>query len=217
MKKPLLGKYLVLAYSVQYKEDRSPYWSLRTCCVLQATADPLFSKVGKAHKLTDTHGDYMVQRMHFNRTECFNRNLSGLEILMRSFLPQRTIFLSVVYSFIQQILIPSRVPSHPFFSQEDQPQETDTACATNPKTGGRQRWHTPKNSSKCPPPPYPPPQTQTLRELGADSREKRKFLYSSQTSLKGKWLFWLTWEGGGGENTRWNVKFSRWKKIVSLP
>lgn len=42
---------------------------LRTCCVLEATADSLFSKVGKAHKLTNSHGDYVVQRMHLNGTE----------------------------------------------------------------------------------------------------------------------------------------------------
>lgn len=67
--------------------------------------------------MTNSHGDYMVQCMHFNRTECLNWNLSDFEILMWSFLPQKTIY----YPFstlliINKYLSPTACHHiHPFF------------------------------------------------------------------------------------------------------
>lgn len=115
--------------------------------------------------------------------EGFNRNLLVFKVLTRSFLPQKTIILSVIPS---TKVIPNHVPSHPSLSLEDQPGELGTASAANTEKVGWQPWRRPKDGLQWPHLlPTSPDGASDSRERGADSREERTILYSSQTSLQG--------------------------------
>lgn len=73
------------------------------------------------------------------------------------------------------ILIPSCMPSHPPFPQEDQLQETGTVYVTNPKIGSRQRWHKPRNWVSTLYLITHLPRLRALGELETDSREEKQF------------------------------------------
>ena len=104
----------------------------------------------------------------------------------------------------QQILIPNCLPSHPPFPQEDQLQETGTICATNPKIGSRQQWHEPVSTLYL---ITHLPNLRPLVELETDSREEKQFSAQIRHPSRGTGRFWLTRDGGGEKNTRWNHSY----------
>lgn len=122
--------------------------------------------------------------MHIIGTE---RALTGICWFVKSW--QGHFYLKRLLSFqlfIQQIVLPIHVPSHPSLSQEDQHGELGMASAANTEKVGWQQWRRPKDCHQWPPPLTQPPDSDSdSRELGADSREERTILYSSQTSLQG--------------------------------
>lgn len=122
--------------------------------------------------------------MHVIGTE---RALTGICWFLKSW--QGHFYLKRLLSFqlfVQQIVIPNHVPSHPSLSLEDQPGELGMASAANTEKVGWQQWRRPKDCLQWPPPlTHLPRLDSDSQELGADSREERTILYSSQPSLQG--------------------------------
>lgn len=75
---------------------------------------------------------------------------------------------------------------HPFLKKTSLGNWVGQVLRTLRKLVDSQPWHRPKDCLQWPPPlTHLPRLDSDSRELGADSREERTILYSSQTSLQG--------------------------------
>lgn len=75
---------------------------------------------------------------------------------------------------------------------------------TNPKIGSRQHWHEPVSTLYL---ITHLPNLRPLGELETDSREEKQFSAQIRHPSRGAGRFWLTRDGGGEKNTRWNHSY----------